>query len=328
MKNFRSRLSRMLAPFSNIHRQGDLPDIFIFSAPRTGSTFLMEVLAAQPGMKSVNEPFNMNYPHTHRELGANNWRDAVLLPNRREVYGKYVDRLRGGRVNDFKSPFWGEYGRFYTTRHTFKILHAGEDMIEWFEERFNGLIVLLIRHPVPTVLSHHHHPRADYFLQQPEMRAKFAPRHLAFAERILESDNQYDRGVMDWCLQYYPAFIKGVNPRWTVISYEDLSVEAEGAVRFLEQRLQLIPVKNLSKLIGTPSGSTVQSDASTVAFFNSGKAASERRFLIEKWRKNLAPGVEKRTFEILEGMGLDIYSEGNLFPAEKYRIPAHLRASD
>lgn len=327
LSDLRSRLSRLVAPFGNLHRQGDLPDIFIFSVPRTGSTFLMEVLAAQPGMKAINEPFNLNYPHSRRELGVNNWPDAVMLPNRREIYRRYVDRLRHARIKDFKSPFWTKNGRFYTTRNTFKILHAGEDMIPWFEEQFGGMILLLIRHPIPTVLSHAKHPRVDYFLQQPEMRAQFAPQHIAFAERILASDNQYDRGVLDWCLQYYPAFAKGVDPRWTVISYEDLSVESEGAVSYLEQRLKLFPTRNLNKLIGTPSGSTVQSNPDTVAFFNSGEVANERNFLIEKWRRALAPGVEERTFEILQGMGLDIYSYGSLFPAEKYRIPAHLRLS-
>lgn len=286
----------------------------------------MEVLAAQPGMKAINEPFSMNYPHTHRELGVDNWPDAVMMKNRREVYGPYVDRLSRGLVRDFRYPFWAENGRYYTTRNTFKILHAGEDMIPWFEERFGGLILLLIRHPIPTVLSHQKHPRVDYFLRQPEMRAQFTPQHIAFAERILAADNQYDRGVLDWCLQYYPAFAHGVKPSWTVISYEDLSVEAEGAVHFLEARLKLFPTKNLAKLIGTPSGSTVQSDADTLAFFKSGKAENDRQYLIDKWRERLTPGMEERTFEILDSMGLDIYRFGDLFPAEKYRIPANLRS--
>ena len=163
LQEFFSPLSRVLAPFGNVHRQGSLPDIFIFSAPRTGSTFLMEVLGAQPGMKTINEPFSMNYPHARRELGVDNWPDAVMLPNRREVYARYVDRLQRAQIKDFKTPFWTPNGRYYTTRNTLKILHAGEDMIPWFEERFHCLILLLIRHPIPTVLSHRTHPRVDYF---------------------------------------------------------------------------------------------------------------------------------------------------------------------
>jgi len=324
-RKFLAPLKHLLAPYGNLHRQGSLPDIFIFSVPRTGSTFLMEVLGAQPGMKTIDEPFNMNYPHARRELGVDNWRDAVMLPNRREVYGRYVDRLQRAQIRDFKTPFWTPNGRYYTTRNTLKILHAGEDMIPWFEERFNCLILLLIRHPIPTVFSHEKHPRVDYFLQQPEMRAQFTPGHIAFAEGILASGNHYDRGVLDWCLQYYPAFAHGVKPGWTVISYEDLSVEAEGAVSFLESRLNLSPTKNLARLTATPSVSTVQSDADTLQFFNSGKAGNDRYYLIEKWRKRLSPGQEERTFEILQGMGLDMYSFGNLFPAEKYRIPVQFR---
>lgn len=325
MRKFLSPLSPYLAPYGNIHRQGNLPDIFIFSVPRTGSTFLMEVLGAQPGMKSIDEPFSMNYPHANRELGVNNWPDAVTMANRRDVYGRYVDRLCKGQINDFKSPFWSQNGRFYTTRNTLKILHAGEDMLPWFEERFNCMIVLLIRHPIPTVLSHDQHPRVDYFLRQPEMRAQFSTSHLSFAEHILATGSVYERGVIDWCLQYYPAFTHGIRPSWTVISYEDLTVESAGAVKFLEQRLKLSPVKNLSRLIGKPSSSTNQSDPDTVAFFKSGKASDSRDYLIEKWRNGLESGREERTFEILDGMGIDLYRRGDLFPAEKYRIPKHLR---
>lgn len=326
MQDILARASRLFAPLGHIHRQGTLPNIFIFSAPRTGSTFLMEVLSAQPGMQVINEPFSMNFALSRRFLGVDNWADATTLPNRREVYKRFVDALSLAKGRDFKKPFWSQRGRFYTTRTTFKILHAGEDMISWFEETFNGLILILIRHPIPTVLSHAHHPRLDYFLQQPEMRAQFAPEHVKFAERILGSGDAYERGVIDWCMQYYPAFVNGIKPSWTVINYEDLSVESEASIRYLEQRLQLAPVNDLKKLISTPSLSTVQSDAATKGFFESTVTTGERQFLIEKWRKNVDKSQEQRTFEILDGMGLDLYRLGELFPIEKYRVPARLRA--
>ena len=225
-----SLFRRLVNPLGNIHRQGVLPDIFIFSAPRTGSTFLMELLSAQPGMKVHNEPFSMNFPNVQRELGVDNWRDATIMPNREEVYRRYVEDRRAGRISDMLVPFWSRGGQFFTTRNTFKILHAAEDMIPWFEKTFNGAIVLLIRHPIPTVQSHAKHPRLDYFLQQPGMRDQLAPEHLSFAETVLKSDDQFARGVLDWCLQYYPAFANGVADSWTVISYEDLAVNAEAAV--------------------------------------------------------------------------------------------------
>lgn len=322
MRELISRVSRMLTPLGGIHRQGTLPNIFIFSAPRTGSTFLMEILSAQPGMRVIDEPFNMNIERDRRVLGVNNWADATAMPDRRTVYERYVRALSLGAGRDFKTPFWSLYGRLYTSRTTFKVLHAGEDMLPWFEETFGALVVLLIRHPIPTVLSHAHHPRLDHYLRQPEMRAQFRPEHLKFAEQILTSGNAYERGVLDWCMQYYPAFVNGVRPSWTVISYEDLTVEAEVSVHYLEQRLQLAPVRNLQKLITTPSESTDQSDAQTVAFLKSAAAVSGRQFLIEKWRQKADEATERRTFEILDGMGLDLYRFGDLFPADKYRVPA------
>ncbi|MCF7914762.1 MAG: hypothetical protein K9L66_06335, partial [Spirochaetaceae bacterium] len=39
------------------HRQGELPDVFIFSTQRSGSTLLFDMVASQPGFKAVGEPF-------------------------------------------------------------------------------------------------------------------------------------------------------------------------------------------------------------------------------------------------------------------------------
>ena len=41
---------------ANVHRQGEKPNIFLFSTARSGSTWVVEMLATQPGMKLIDEP--------------------------------------------------------------------------------------------------------------------------------------------------------------------------------------------------------------------------------------------------------------------------------
>ena len=53
---------------SNIHVQGDLPNIFVFATPRSGSTFLLEFLHAQPEMKTYNEPLSVRKAAMRRVL--------------------------------------------------------------------------------------------------------------------------------------------------------------------------------------------------------------------------------------------------------------------
>ena len=73
---------------SNIHIAGLKPDIFIFSTPRSGSTFLMELLYAQKGVK-IFEPdlFLKSY-----ELEKNSLKGTLLYmrlnvpPKRLNIY--------------------------------------------------------------------------------------------------------------------------------------------------------------------------------------------------------------------------------------------------
>lgn len=51
-EGLRSVLTRL-----NAHRPDQAPDVVIVSTPRSGSTWLMEVLATEPGMKPIDEPF-------------------------------------------------------------------------------------------------------------------------------------------------------------------------------------------------------------------------------------------------------------------------------
>src|SRR5690606_24342168 len=52
-------LAAALRWISNVHRPNGLPNVCIVSAPRSGSTWLLELVLSQPGFKPCNEPFNL-----------------------------------------------------------------------------------------------------------------------------------------------------------------------------------------------------------------------------------------------------------------------------
>jgi hypothetical protein len=52
------RLQLLVKALTNVHRQGPLPNVFLFATPRSGSTWLMEIIASQPGFKYYDEPLN------------------------------------------------------------------------------------------------------------------------------------------------------------------------------------------------------------------------------------------------------------------------------
>lgn len=304
----------------NIHRPGGKPNIFIFATPRSGSTFLMELLGAQPGMKVLDEPLNANYPACRRELGITNWEDLTVMPNREEQYKAFFGGLLENRIKDLNRSPLLKYGRFVTTRVVIKNIHGGKDMLPWFARTFDAKIVVLLRHPIPTVLSHQKFPRLPYLLRQPVHRKLFSPEEVAFAEKLIKTGTRLEKGVIDWCLEI-GAMFRNASPDATVISYEDLTVFPRESFEFLRGRLLLEPMDDVEQRAARASVSTGQSDDEARHFFAKG-GGGDRRFLISRWRSRVSERELRRVFEICRFFGLDQYSEDSLFPTGAYRIPA------
>lgn len=300
--------------------KGSLADVFIFSTPRSGSTFLMELLLNQSGVKVFNEPLNLNYKATCRELGFNDWETLTTLADREAVFGRFFHRLRANKIPEMNKPLYRKQSRLITTRIVFKILHGGEDMIPWFEREFDAKIVVLLRHPIPTALSHKYFPRLPHYLHQPGIRNALSQKQVALTQQVVEGGTHLERGVVNWCLQNLHALVLDFDPNWAFVSYEDLTVFPHPSAEFLRGKVELSPFKDLDSLVNQPSRSTSQSDKETKTFFQNLDTTSDRRFLIEKWKKVTEPEDEDRTFDILTTFGIDYYEHGNFFPSDKYRI--------
>jgi len=73
-----AKIKRVIASTTNIHLTGNSPNVFIFSTPRSGSTWLMELILTQPGFKPCNEPCNPWDPDVCQRLarlGITDWAD-------------------------------------------------------------------------------------------------------------------------------------------------------------------------------------------------------------------------------------------------------------
>ena len=306
---------------SNVHRPGDRPDIFIFATPRSGSTFLLELIAAQPGVKIYDDPVSINKPVARRELGIESWEQLTTMTDREERFQRYFDRLRQNSIKELNRPFYWQTGRFMTNRHVFKLLSAGEDMIGWFAASFDARIVILVRHPISTALSHQQLPRLPHYLRQPAFRQLFSGPEIAYAEEIIERGDFFEQGILDWALQMAGMFRPSPRPEWAVVSYEDLTVHSGPTYAYLCDKLWLDPLADLDALVARPSGSTDQSDLETQRFFADAQASRDRVYLIDKWTKRISDDQVRRAFEICKVFDIGLYEEGNLFPTAPYRVP-------
>ena len=62
-------LKRAVKAVSNTHRPDGRPNVFLFSTPRSGSTWLMELIWSQPGFKYCNQPLSLFNPLVRKHLG-------------------------------------------------------------------------------------------------------------------------------------------------------------------------------------------------------------------------------------------------------------------
>ena len=304
---------------SSVHRPNGLPNACIVSAPRSGSTWLLELVLTQPGFRPCNEPFNLRKPEVVRRLGLTEWtelNDSAHLPEMKAYLESFL-------ANRYSAAFKGlrpglPYHRFVTRRIAFKILFACEHRLDWLADTLRAQLVLLIRHPLPVALSRTALPRLEAFLSS-EYRRFLSGTQIALAEDVVARGDLLERAVLDWCLQYAVP-LERFRDRFLLLTYEQLVLRPDPALDALAAHLALDDVELMRARIGRPSASVSKSSAETVGFLQGRKDQDDRQWLIDKWRPRISKDRERSLMRLVNDFGIDIYRSGESVPAALYWI--------
>jgi hypothetical protein len=272
----------------------------------------MELIWTQPGFKHCNEPLNLRNPSVRKHLGITRWTE---LCNEEATIAlrKYFRAFCEGRLH-FKDPRpLHEFYRPLTRRIVFKILHGGEDRINWFRDTFNGRIVYLLRHPIAVTVSREAYPRLDALLNS-DYRRHFKVEQLRYAMKILDSGTSLERGVLAWCLENAVP-LRDLSTDWTVVSYEQLVLNPQPVIDHLAAALALPNPERMYNRLLAPSAVKGKSNQETREALE--KRTAPRVWLIEKWRKQIDETAERRAMDILEYFNIDAYKFGDILPATR-----------
>lgn len=235
-----STLRKRLKLLMTRHSPSGEPNVFIHSMPRSGSTWLMELILTQPGFTSHNEPLNLRKDAVRDNLGVSDWADLHNTAFRDKL-SSYIDGFCSGTLRDARfnkpsplSPFY----RPVTHRVVFKFIHGAEEHINWLSEMFNGRVLFLVRHPIPVALSRKYLPKLDSILDT-EFSRFFTKVQLRMAKKIINGDDQFARGVLEWCLRN-SVMLQSRTDGWVVLTYEQLVVDPKPAISHITNRLKLI----------------------------------------------------------------------------------------
>ncbi|MCP4614547.1 MAG: sulfotransferase [Planctomycetes bacterium] len=309
---------------SSVHWSGDFPNVFLFSTPRSGSTWLTELIWGQPGFKYLEEPLNLRNSLIQHYSGITEWQ-RLYSDDGSLALQNYFQALCDGRLC-FMDP--GPFRRHYrpiTRRIVFKVIHGGEDRINWFRDTFNGQIVYLVRHPIAVSLSRQVYPRLHALLES-DYRRHFSRKQLEYANSILDSGTNLERGVLSWCLQNAVPLQQATDD-WAIVSYEQMVLDPDSVIEYLAHKLELPRPERMRSSIAIPSRSTVKSGEETRQMLDRGPEA-DKRWLVEKWRGQVDEAEEHSAIAILEQFHLDAYKFGRVLPANWLWIGSGVPSND
>lgn len=312
-RTIREYIKYLPAKLFNSHNECEENDIFIFSSPRSGSTWLMEIINSQTDFKYVNEPL-----HTNRHKGyltniKPTWAEIYSGFDREYDFLNFFRKINNDKLfvgqQKLKHMYKGEFD-YNTNRKVFKILRA-KDLINKFEDEFEITVVYLLRHPISVALSlvkEDMENRSVYYLNNKKyMHDFFSQDQIDYSFDILKNGSKFEERILQWCLENVPPLKYLNSTKWVIVSYEELVVNEKETLKKLYNQLNLNDLDSMLKQIKKPSRTT--EDKKSKELINKRNKES----LIKKWENEITNLERKKAFQILNEFGIDVYLENNYF---------------
>jgi hypothetical protein len=305
-------------PESYLYRQGKKPNLLLYSSRRGGSTFLADLISSDPGIRSIDQPFDTFDRSSARVQAKLKYIPEVMAsqyihlpPSEAEAVQKYMSLLMSGGIRELSDAYY-----LPKSRTILKILNA-IPLLDWFAGLFNVYSIYLARHPIPQAMSV---IRNNWQLTTPAYlhNEYFVENYLTSAQReegfrILENGTPLQKGVLNWIMEnYFP--LKFAQRITIKLTYEDLTMHPEKYVHLLQQGLELDDGKKMMSLVNVPSRSNSLSNDET----NKAIVDNNKEYLVGKWQ-NSVPAVDKENVQkVLDVFNIYEYSADSALPHEKF----------
>lgn len=290
------------------------PPILLFSSRRSGSTMLMEAIAANRDVLSMGQPFasysassvqlkhmlSFLQPHGHLIYPDDEARKQML---------DYFDLLLHGQlIVGAPWRFWHHSFRLSSTRVALKIL-AAKGVIETLASHSGGSVVFSTRHPIPQSLSlmrnHWGLTLQAYLGNMRFVEQELSQQQHDLCMDVMNGTSVLQKYVLNWILEnLMPLRAMPRHPEWLYIAYEHCVLDAEKSLQKLQQHLQLQSVEKMYAAIRKPSRSSkkASTDATKEKILRQDQA-----YLVNRWRKDVSEEEERQAMRLLEAFELDLY---------------------
>jgi hypothetical protein len=302
----------------NVHRRGPKPDILLFATARGGSTWLMEVIASQPGIKYYDEPLSPRRDYASA-VGLKSWEQLMPDTGDPEWIVDFLRALQKGKFGLLNPTPFARYHRFFTDRIVFKI-HEIEHLMAYAAERCGAKIIYLVRHPIANSISRHVLPRLELFLQSQRYAQLFDDETKLHEVRALGRDgSHFQKAIVSWCFENVDA-LRFKTFDGLVVTYEELVLNPERACDLLTSYFDFSDKPAMLRAFETPAENIGMSNQNTIAVMQQQKMGARRYGLVTKWQKEVSPQQIDQASRILTLFEIDAYDPAATLSTDRFLL--------
>lgn len=299
---YRAKLLRRLCNFD------PLANLLVCGGPRSGSTWLAELIASMPGTALLFEPLTSTEFGPFRDL--NFARDQPIPEDAEwpEARAAFASMLCGKAISDWNITYSRSSSASFLSarRLVVKCCHANM-LLPWLVRQFAFQCppVFLVRHPFAVVASQLKHGNWAFEFKGfriPDCR--FNESYVRHKPFLLKLETKVEALTAQWCLANRVPLESARNDRdWITVHYEQMLLEPQKELERIFRRWGLPLPNNIADRIHRPSAT-----AANVTFTKGSEAQ------LAKWRHAFSADELKKMRDVLDYFSISTYGE-DPFPA-------------
>ena len=278
--------------------------IFLAGSPRSGTTWLQEIINYKNEYRVIFEPF---YPQKVKKIDK--WRPIQYL-NENENSPMYLEPMTDILSGRIRNSWVDKYNKlFLVDKRIIKAVRANL-ILFWIKKHFPEVpIILLLRHPCAVANSkiniiknwfpESYNPLNRIFVQDKLMEDFLRP----YEEKLRDAKTIFEQCIFMWCIETIIPIKLFHEDEIHITFYENLCTNAINEIKNVFSFIDKPFLLDFLKAVPVPSSKSVQNSA-----INLGTD------LIKTWRENITHNQLHKAIEILCLFGLDKIYNDNDYP--------------
>lgn len=285
----------------------------IFSDPRGGSSWLMEIIQHITAEPVVWEPLFIGYDsHPFKQINFG-WRQYIPRDEEWKAAKDQFDRLFGGEILVNNILYKSTFEQVVKSKSLLFKFCRGNALLPWLTENYNfqHKPIYLIRHPFAVVSSQLRHSGWDYSFSGFNIPDQpFTDHYLQHKDFLKTITTKEEIMVAEWCLTNSVVLSdKNNNKSWLTMNYEEFVMNPEQS---LSRILTSWGIEfDLSSINFTKNSSTTKAD--------SPDQVVERLW---NWQHKLNKPQLERMGRVLDYFNIEVYSKDEVMPARIFNYGA------